>query len=117
MIRSRATGRATAANPVGAYRAYHLHDLLERVREGFAQLDAGTIDVFELDELIHRYGRCARELRRFCGSRPEDWDHAAQRLARLREQRTEIDWWEAGGAVTRDDSPTLTGLTRPQEPR
>ena len=117
MIRSRATGRATAANPVGVYRAYHLHDLLERVREGFAQLDAGTIDLFELDELIHHYGRCARELRKFCGSRPEDCDHAAQTLARLREQGQEIDWWEAGGAATRDRSPTLTSLTRPPDSR
>jgi hypothetical protein len=29
--------------------------LLDRVRDGFARLDAGEIDVFEMDELIHRY--------------------------------------------------------------
>lgn len=104
MIRSLTTGRPTAPNPVDVYRAHHLHDLLERVREGFAQLDAGTIDVFELDELIQRYGRCTRELRRFCGSRPEDWDPASQTLAGLRAQGQEIDWWEAGGAATRDRS-------------
>lgn len=42
--------------------------LLERIRDGFARLDAGQIDVFELDDLIHHYKRCARELWKFCGS-------------------------------------------------
>ena len=98
MIRSRATRPSTAADTVGAYRAHQLRDLLERVREGFAQLDADTIDAFELDSLIHRYGRCARELRRFCGSRPEEWELAARTLAQLNEQGEEIDWWEAGRA-------------------
>jgi hypothetical protein len=32
------------------------------VREGFARLDAGEIDAFELDDLIHHYKRSAREL-------------------------------------------------------
>jgi hypothetical protein len=104
VIRALAKGRGAAENPVGVYRAQQLLDLLERVREGFAQLDAGVIDVFELDELIHRYGRCARELRRFCGSTAEDWDHAARTLARLREQGEEPDWWEAGGAAMADRS-------------
>jgi hypothetical protein len=39
-----------------------LRALLERARDGFARLDAGEIDAFELDELIHRYKRAAREL-------------------------------------------------------
>jgi hypothetical protein len=73
--------------------------LLERAREGFAQLDTGVIDVFERDELIHRYGRCARELRGFCGSSPEERDHAAPTLDRLRERGEEPDWWEADGAA------------------
>jgi hypothetical protein len=41
-------------------RRYHeqqLGLLLEGVREGFARMDAGEIDAFELDELIHRYQR------------------------------------------------------------
>ena len=35
--------------------------LFEHVRERLARLDAGEIDAFDLDELIHRYKRSARE--------------------------------------------------------
>ena len=36
------------------------------VREGFRKLDAGEMDAFELDELIHRYKRSTKELWKFC---------------------------------------------------
>ena len=70
--------------------------LLGRVREGFARLDAGKIDPFELDELIHRYKRSARELWKFCGSSGSQWERAARELANWRAEGGEPDWWEAG---------------------
>ena len=60
------------------------------MREGFARLDAGELDAFELDELIHRYKRSARELWKFCNlNRPET-------VAWMLENEGEIDWWAAG---------------------
>jgi hypothetical protein len=81
---------------MAAYHEEQLRALLERVREGFARLDAGEIDVFELDDLIHHYKRAARELWKFCGSTGSEWERAASMLAYLREQDDEPDWWEAG---------------------
>jgi hypothetical protein len=60
--------RREARALIAAYHKQQLGLLLERVREGFVRLDAGEIDVFELDELIHRYKRSAAELWKFCGS-------------------------------------------------
>jgi len=70
--------------------------LLERVREGFARLDAGQIDVFDLDDLIRRYKRSASELWKFCGNGGGQWEQAASALAYFRERGDEPDWWEAG---------------------
>ncbi len=40
---------------IDAYHQEQLRTLLEQVRRGLARLDAGEIDEFELDYLIHRY--------------------------------------------------------------
>ena len=88
--------RPTASEQLESYREQQLHELLERLREGFARLDAGEIDVFELDELIHHYGRSARELRKFCDARGPDLERTAGLLAHLRTQGEQPDWWEAG---------------------
>jgi hypothetical protein len=82
---------------VGSYHEQQLLALLGRVREGFTRLDRGEIDAFELDELIHRYKRSARELWKFCGQSGADWEHAARTLTWMREQGDEPDWWQAGG--------------------
>ena len=52
--------RRAARKTIGAYHEVQLRLLLEHVRDGFRRLDAGEIDAFELDELIHRYKRSAR---------------------------------------------------------
>ena len=49
-------------------------------RAGFAQLDAGEIDEFDLDDLIHHYKRSAWELWKFCGSSGGKWQYAANTL-------------------------------------
>jgi hypothetical protein len=63
----KATRRA-AHELIAAYHQEQLGALLERVRDGFAQLDRGEIDEFDLDDLIHRYKRAAGDLWKFCGS-------------------------------------------------
>jgi len=89
--------RRAARETIGAYHEKQLGLLLDRVRDGFARLDAGEIDVFELDELIYRYKRSARELWKFCGSSGSGWERAAGTLAYLRDQGEELpDWWAAG---------------------
>ena len=77
--------------------------LLEHVRDGFARLDAGEIDEFELDSLVHRYKRATRHLWVFCGSSGSGSLQAAAALASLRERGEERDWW-AGSASPRDQS-------------
>jgi hypothetical protein len=59
------------------------------VRDGFAQVDAGDIDEFELDDLTHHYKRSATELWKFCGSSGGRWQQAASTLSYLREQSDE----------------------------
>jgi hypothetical protein len=78
--------RRAARELIGAYHQQQLRALLEHVRDGFAQLDAGEIDEFELDDLIHRYKRAATELWKFCGDTGGEWLRAANTLAYLRDQ-------------------------------
>jgi hypothetical protein len=92
--RSEKAKRRAARELVGSYHERELARLLERVREGFVRLDAGEIDVFDLDELIDRYKHSARELWKFCNL------NRSQTIASLiedaREQGDEMDWWTAG---------------------
>jgi hypothetical protein len=62
----------------------------------FSQLDAGEIDEFDLDDVIHHYKRSAAELWRFCGASAGQWQQAARALTCLREHGEEPDWWERG---------------------
>ena len=84
--------RRAAREMVGDYHERELGALLEHVRDGFARLDAGELDAFELDDLIHRYQRSARELWKFCSLGAS----AAWALEDARERGEEIDWWAAG---------------------
>ena len=79
--------RREARAIIGAYHEEQLRALLEHVREGFARLDAGEIDAFELDDLMHHYKRSARELWTFCGSSALEWERAARTLAFVPRQR------------------------------
>jgi hypothetical protein len=93
--------RRVARELIAAYHRAQLRGLLEHVRAGFARLDAGEIDEFDLDDLIHRYKRSAAELWKFCGSTGGQWLQAANLLAYLREQGEEPDWWERGAPRNR----------------
>jgi hypothetical protein len=89
--------RRAASARVSRYHEEQLRLLLDRVREGFAQMDAGTIDPFDLDELIHRYKRSAQKLWSFCGQTGRDRLFTARTLDYWQEQGEEpTDWWAAG---------------------
>lgn len=93
--------RREAREVIGAYHEQQLRGLLEHVRDGFARLDAGEIDAFELDDLVHWYKRAANELWKFCGSSGSQWLQAANTLAYLRERGEEPDWWAASATRRR----------------
>ncbi len=88
--------RGAARQLVAAYHQAELRTLLEHVRDGFTQLDAGTIGEFELDDLIHRYKRSANELWKFCGSGGGHWQQAASALTYQRKHDVATDWWALG---------------------
>jgi hypothetical protein len=89
--------RRAARAVVARYHEEQLLLLLGRVRKGFARMDAGEIDAFELDELIHRYQRSAQKLWWFCGQTGSGWLTAARTLEYLRESGEPApDWWQAG---------------------
>ena len=90
--------RRAAWEFIAAYHQTELRALLEHVRAGLAQLDAGEIDEFDLDDLIHHYKRSAAELWKFCGSSGGQWQQAANTLTYVREHSEEPDWWEMGAA-------------------
>jgi hypothetical protein len=88
--------RRAAWELIAAYHQSQLRTLLEHVRAGFAQLESGEINEFDLDDLIHHYKRSASELWKFCGSSGGQWQQAATTLRYLREHGEEPDWWERG---------------------
>ena len=95
--------RRAARKVIGEYHEAQLRMLLDHVREGFDKLDAGELDPFQLDELIHRYKRSAQKLWSFCGSSGSGWEGAALTLEWLREQgEEEPDWWAAGEPPRQD---------------
>ena len=89
--------RREARAVVGTYHQEQLRILLEHVRDGFEQLDAGDIDEFELDDVIHRYKRPARQLWSCCGTSGSQWLHAANALEYMRDGGEEHDWWADSG--------------------
>jgi hypothetical protein len=98
---SKAERRADVALVV-SYHEARLADLLERVRDGFERYDAGELDAFELDELIHRYKKATRELWKLCGNiTGSRAGFIARTLEEMQERDEAIDWWERGNPERR----------------
>jgi hypothetical protein len=97
--------RRAAREAIAAYHRKELRELREHVRTGFARLDAGEIDDFEFDHLIHHYKRSVAELWKFCDGRGSAVS-AVSVLAYRKEQGDEPDWWDAG-TPWRDRPPDL----------
>ena len=90
---SKAERRAARA-AVAAYHEGEFARLLEHVREGLARYDAGELDAFELDDLIHHYKRAAQKLWSFCSGGGSQNYSTAKTLEWLREKGELPDWWE-----------------------
>jgi hypothetical protein len=90
----RAKRRADQAFLV-TYHQARLAELLEHVREGFAEYDASRIDAFGLDDLVHRYTRAARELWKFSTVSGVQVEQAVRALEYAQERRESVDWWKA----------------------
>lgn len=84
-----------------AYHEAKLSDLLEHVREGFDRYDAGEIDAFALDDLIHRYQQAAKELWKFCAVSGGHVQTAVGMLQLWRERGEEPDWWQSAERTRR----------------
>ena len=99
---TRTQRRADVALVVG-YHEEQLAKLVERVREGLRLYDAGELNAFELDDVIHHYKRSARELWKFCGdlsgSRVRSAARAIEEFAR---ESDSVDWWDRGEPGKRD---------------
>src|SRR5918992_3056827 len=89
---SKAERRAARA-AVGAYHDAELARLIDHVREGLERYDAGEIDAFELDELIHHYKRATQKLWSFCTGGGAHVFSTARTLEWLRDQGELPDWW------------------------
>jgi hypothetical protein len=99
---SKAERRAARA-AVATYHETELGMLIERVRDGIARYDAGAINAFELDDLIHCYKRATQKLWSFCTGSGGQVEMAARTLEWLREQGELPDWWdEAAPRRSRD---------------
>jgi hypothetical protein len=58
---TKAERRALRAQ-VAEYHEREQRALIERLRQGLADLDAGTIDAFDFDETVHQYHRASQKL-------------------------------------------------------
>ena len=86
---------------LATYHQARLADLLEHVREGFAEYDAGRIDAFQLDDIIHQYKRATIELWKFCDVSGSQLEFVVRTLELWREDKEEPDWWARGAARRR----------------
>jgi hypothetical protein len=88
--------RRAARERIRAYHEAKLSELIEHVREALARYDAGEIDVFDLDDVIHHYKRAARELWKFCSGTGSHALFAARTLDFWDAEGELPDWWQAG---------------------
>ncbi|MCP9490868.1 MAG: hypothetical protein MSC31_13490 [Solirubrobacteraceae bacterium MAG38_C4-C5] len=93
--------RRAARQTVNDYHAAELARLLDHPRDGFARWDAGDIDAFELDDLIHQYKRASQQLWSFCTGTGAHVQSTARTLAWMHEQGETTDWWAMGMGAPR----------------
>jgi hypothetical protein len=100
------TRRRAARETIAAYHQARLDELVSHVAAAVDGWREGSLDVYDVDEILHRYQRAARELWKFCwatGGGHVEW--VADQLHRLAEDHEAIDWWERG-APHRRSNPT-----------
>jgi hypothetical protein len=95
----RKASRRSGVAFVATYHQEKLTGLLDHVREGLAAYEAGEIDAFQVDAIIHQYTKAARELWKFCDVSGSRLDIAVRAIQLSREDGSERDWWEAGASA------------------
>ena len=87
--------RRAARALVASYHEARLAELVEHVVQALGRYRAGEIDVFEVDDTLHRYHKAARELWKFCWGRGVGAN--IELVARALEEQAaggqRIDWW------------------------
>ena len=89
---TKAQRRADQATLI-AYHEARLAELLEHVRSALVEYDAGKLDAFAVDGVIHRYTRAARALWKFCAVSGAQAETAVRTLEWWRGQGEAPDWW------------------------
>lgn len=97
--------RRAARVAVGAYHEAELAKLIGRMREGLARYDAGEIDAFEFDEIVHQYKRATQKLWSFCVGAGAHVQTAARTIEWLGAQDEATDWWAIAEPRRRADEP------------
>jgi hypothetical protein len=87
--------RREARRRVAAYHEAELAALVDRLRDGLRRYDAGELDVFEFDELVHRYKKATQELWKFSVGGGSYVLRAARTLDFWEAEGDRPDWWES----------------------
>jgi hypothetical protein len=82
-----------------------LATLLEHVADAIDAHRAGTLDVHDVDEVIHHYERAARELWKFCwsGGVGAHIEIVARIIEEPVSDEDPVDWWQRGAPPERGE--------------
>ena len=88
--------RRAARERASRYYDAELTKLIERVENAIARYRDGEIDVHDVDNVIHRYSKAARELWKFCwsGGAGSNMFFVACTLEMWAAEADEVDWWK-----------------------
>ena len=84
------SARRAAHQVVQDYHHAQLGELVARVGQAIDRHRAGELDPFDVDHLLFQYSRAAKELWKFCNTRP------IELVAEIIQEQTPQDWWERG---------------------
>ena len=82
--------RRVARSVVAEYHQAELGNLVARVGEAVDGYRAGSLDAFEVDQVLFQYSRAAKELWKYC-----NYLNVEVAAAMIQEQPPH-DWWERG---------------------
>ena len=90
--------RRAARELVAGYHESQLAGLLEHVADAIDAHRAGTLDVHDVDEVIHHYYRAAQELWKFCWSSGvgAHIEIVARMIHEPIDDDDPVDWWQHG---------------------
>ena len=90
--------RRAARELVVRYHETQLAGLLEHVADAIDAHRAGTLDVHDVDEVVHQYHRAARELWKFCwsGGVGANIEFVARMIHEPIDDGDPVDWWQRG---------------------